>query len=90
MIHSIAPILPFCKYYGNPAHKTNSATFFPRISFVIIVEIGTLESCLFYQIPKMEANSITTAKSAIIFCYPLTKNQGTSTFHSSFPHQGQF
>ncbi len=23
MIHSIAPILPFCKYYGNPAHKTN-------------------------------------------------------------------
>ncbi len=35
-VHLVAPILPSCNYYGNPAHKA-SATFLLRISFVIIM-----------------------------------------------------
>jgi hypothetical protein len=37
VVHLIAPILPYCNYYGNPAHKLVNATFLPRISFMIIV-----------------------------------------------------
>jgi hypothetical protein len=29
-------------------------------------------------------------KSTNIFHYPSTKSQGTSAFHSSFPHQGYY
>jgi len=36
----------------------------------------------------MEVTSITMAKFASIFCCPLTKSQGTSTFHSALPTKG--
>jgi hypothetical protein len=43
---------------------------------------------LFCQVPGTEVILITTTKSTNIFRCPLTKNQGTSAFHSSFPTKG--
>jgi hypothetical protein len=48
----------------------------------------TSGSCLFCQVSETEEILITMTKFVSIFHYPLTKSQGTSTFHSSFPHQG--
>jgi hypothetical protein len=43
MVHLAAPILPSCNYCGNPAHKAMSATFLPKIFFVIIVGKRAIE-----------------------------------------------
>jgi hypothetical protein len=48
----------------------------------------TSGSYLFCQVLGAKATSITMAKSANIFCCPLTKSQGTLAFHLGFPHQG--
>ncbi len=60
---------------------------FRRFLLWLLWERGTLESCLFCQVPGMEAISITTTNFANIFCCPSTKSQGTLAFDSSFPHQ---
>jgi len=87
-VHSATPILPSCNYCGNPAHKANECNIPSEDLFCDYYgKEGHQGICLFCQVPGTEATPITMAKSVGIFRCPLTKSQGTSTFHSGFAHQ---
>jgi len=88
-VHSATPILFSCNYCDNYAHKASECNIPSKDLFCDYCgKKRTSKSCLFCQVPKTEAISITMAKSTSIFRCPLTKSQGTSTFHSCFAHQG--
>ncbi len=86
-VHSIAPILPSCNYCGNLPTKLVSVTFLSRISFMIIVGKRDIRKFILPS-SRNGNNSDYHGKSTNIFRCPLTKSQGTSAFHSGFPHQG--
>jgi hypothetical protein len=89
-VHLAAPILHSYNYSSNRAHKASGGNIPSEDLFCDYCgKEGHQEGVCFAKfIPRTKAISITTAKFANIFHCPLTKNQSTSTFHSSFPHQG--
>jgi hypothetical protein len=88
-VHSATPILPYYNYCGNLAHKINECNIPSEDLFCDYCgKEGHHESYMFCQVLGTKATPITTIKSANIFRYPSTKSQGTSAFHSNFPHQG--
>ncbi len=72
-VHSIAPILPFYNYYGNFATKLMSATFLPRISFVIIV--GKKDIRKLFVLPSSWNGSNSDYHNKIYQHLPLPLNQ---------------
>jgi hypothetical protein len=87
-VHSTTPILPSSNYCANLTHKANECNIpFEDLFCDYCGKEGHQEAVCFFQVPGTKTTSITMAKSASIFHYPLTKSQGTSTFHLGFPHQ---
>ncbi len=88
-MHSATPILPSYNYCGNPTHKVNECNIPSKDLFCDYCgKEGHHEADCFAKFLKTKTTPITTAKSTKIFRCPSTKNQNTSSFHSSFPHQG--
>jgi hypothetical protein len=55
VVHSTAPILPSCNYYGNPAHKANECNIpFEDLLCDYCGKEGHQESICFAKFPKQK------------------------------------
>jgi hypothetical protein len=85
-MHLVAPILPSCNYWSNPIHKANECNIPSEDIFCDYYGKKDIKKLFILPSSSTGATLIITTKSANIFRCPSTKSQGTSAFHSGFPH----
>ncbi len=91
VVHSAAPIVPSCNYYGNPAHKTNECNILSEDLFCDYCgKEGHQEAICFCQVPGTETTLIPRQNLLTSFATLQLKAKAPQPSTQAFPTKGNY